>query len=82
MTDPAATGTERLRFQLVGAPGVRRTEHVWFRRNNRWKCCLCGAVTRKTPPPVPEPDGWRPDAVEPLTDQERSLCPMEVPDGD
>ena len=67
------------RFQQVGDTLVHRAEHVWLnlKKQNRpgWKCVLCGAVTRKSPPVKPTPDEWLPDTFEPLTDSERNLCP-------
>jgi len=70
-------------YQKVGDDGLKRYDHVWFKRNGRWKCCLCGAVTRKMPPPHrllsdKTADTWLPQTFESLTDQERALCPPEV----
>ena len=76
--------TKARNFQFVGEPGLNRLDHVWFRRKGRWKCCLCGSVTRKSPPPrrrkgETAPETWLPEAVEPLTREERALCPPEAP---
>jgi hypothetical protein len=69
--------TSARNFQIVGAPGLKRTDHVWFRRKGRWKCALCGCFTRKAPPKFPTPEGWLPEGVEKLTPDERALCPPE-----
>lgn len=49
---------------------VDRKLHVWMQLpDGSWKCCLCGG--RTTCPTLSDP----PEKVEPLTDQERNLCP-------
>ena len=68
----------RERFQQVGDGFLNRADHVWMRLKvqNRpgWKCVLCGAVTKKTPPVHPTGEGWTPEVYEPLTDEERKQC--------
>lgn len=54
-----------------------RTDHVWFKTNGVFKCCLCGAVTRR-PPHYPTPPDWSPLRYERLTDDERALCPSDL----
>lgn len=63
-------------FQQVGETHLDRTKHIWFRDAGRWRCCVCGAVTLKTPPTDPVPDGWFPEAYEPLTEAERGMAPF------
>lgn len=58
-------------FQTVSQQRyVDRKLHVWSPRpNGEFICVLCGGVTRT--PTLSDP----PERVEPLTDQERVLCP-------
>ena len=61
-----------MRPQIVGQRAPDRKRHVWYKRDDgRYKCVLCGGVNRQ-----PNADGDV-DAVEPLTDKERTLCPPE-----
>lgn len=56
-----------------------RADHIWLRvRADRYKCCLCGGVTYREPPPYPTPASWSPETYEPLTDQERMLVMERV----
>lgn len=59
-------------FQAVNQRAAPdRVLHVWYRLKGtaRWKCVLCGGVSR-TPS-----DEAVPDYYEPLTDEERAMCP-------
>lgn len=60
-------------FQEPGDPKLKRTRHVWVRRRGKdggYKCVLCGGIS------------WQPSddadcrTHEPLTAEERALCPM------
>lgn len=64
--------------QRVAHPPHARTDHVWFRANGRWKCCLCGGLVPagEKPPAYPTPADWTPAGFDlPLTAEERALCP-------
>lgn len=58
-------------FQTVKQrQAIDRSAHVWVRRENgEWRCCICGGVTRRPT------DDELPERFEPLTDEERRLCP-------
>ena len=61
-------------FQVVKSKYVKRTKHVWYRRlRGEFKCVLCGAVARK--PPESDDHNWVAECYEPLTDEERAMCP-------
>jgi hypothetical protein len=64
-------------YQRAKQSSPNRTDHVWFKNNGLFKCCLCGAVCRR-PPNYPTPPDWTPLKYEPLTPEERALCPPEV----
>lgn len=54
----------------------KRSDHVWVRNGNGWKCCLCGAVVKGgDPPDYPTPEDWKPHRYEPLLAAERDLAP-------
>lgn len=61
-------------YQKVGDINIRRLEHVWLRKGDFFKCVLCGAITNR-PPKCPTPEDWVAIRYEPLTDEERQLCP-------
>lgn len=73
-----------MRYQTPRSASVNRTDHVWVRRpdGRGWKCCLCGAVTLKLPPPYPTPEGWVAERYEPLTEADREACPNPDPPGE
>jgi hypothetical protein len=59
--------------QFVGrGKQPHRGRHLWVSHpGGDWKCVLCGGVARE-----PTLDDL-PDRFEPLTDQERALCPWK-----
>lgn len=66
-------------FQTPDRESIDRTDHVWIELTGgphcgKYKCCLCGGIT-KEPPRFPTPSRWLPPEWEPLTDEERELCP-------
>jgi hypothetical protein len=67
-------------FQTTDSKKVDRSKHIWFQRKDKdsivYKCCLCGAVTRRPPPDARDEGDWMPDTFEKLTDGERSFSPM------
>lgn len=65
------------KIQTVDEKKPERTDHIWFKKNGVWKCCLCGGVTR-TPPPFPTPERWVAERYEKLTDEERLLDPLHT----
>lgn len=69
------------RYQTPRLKGANRKDHIWIRLDSGFKCCLCGAVIRRTSPPdYPTPAGWIPEAYEPLSDSDRLLVPPLVED--
>lgn len=36
-------------FQTPDTRKLDRKDHVCLRQGDRWKCCLCGAITRNPP---------------------------------
>lgn len=64
-------------FQKVGQRKVDRKDHIWFKQDNIFKCCLCGATTG-VPPNYPTPPDWVPKTFQLLTAEERLMCPREV----
>ncbi len=56
---------------------VDRSKHCFAFLGGRWKCLLCGGITRQLPP-NPEPADWIPDRYEPLTDEERQRVPFPL----
>lgn len=68
-------GGRSLIFQKVGQRKIDRKDHVWVRlEGGVYKCVLCGGMARQ-PPGYPTPRDWLPTKYEPLTDEERALCP-------
>jgi hypothetical protein len=62
-------------FQLVGMAKPNRGRwHVWQLRGTDYKCVTCGAIT-KSPPKRDEEEDWLPERFEPLTEEEKKLCP-------
>ena len=63
-------------FQVVGQRPVERTQHVWVKleKGHRFKCVLCGLVTRRPTDNCGPRDG---EHYESLTPAERALCPPE-----
>jgi hypothetical protein len=60
---------------------IKRSEHVWFRLVRKglfagYKCCVCGALTRREPPDRPTPEDWMPERYEELTPDERAMSPF------
>lgn len=52
---------------------LNRSKHVWVKTpTGRWKCVLCGAITREPS------DDCEPDCYEDLTDEERAVCPPKI----
>lgn len=66
-----------MRYQTPRSAALKRTDHVWVRRlsGHGWKCCLCGAVSLRLPPPFPTPAGWMPARYEPLTAEDHEAFP-------
>lgn len=62
-------------YQNVNMKRPSRKDHVWIKYDECFKCCLCGAVSKRVPPNCPTPSDWMPDTYEPLTEQERALVP-------
>ncbi len=66
------------RFQVVGQKLLDRAgRHVWCKLadgRKLFKCVLCGALAKK-PPNFEQEEDWVPERYEPLTDEERRLCP-------
>ena len=61
-------------FQTTKTKRPDRVDHVWEHRGQRdYKCVLCGALTDK--PPEFADKHWVADRYEPLTDEERAMCP-------
>lgn len=55
-------------FQIVGQKRLIRNLHIWKTLDaERWKCVLCGGVT-KTPS-----DSNPPEKFEPLSEEEREM---------
>lgn len=70
-------------YQTVKDRVPKRSDHVWFRLKDRWKCVLCGAVTTTAPPAFPTPKEWEPNGgYEKLTDDEKALCPPNPSGGE
>lgn len=63
-------------MQTTRTYNPNRKEHVWHwkKTHGRYKCVLCGAITKR---PIQVDLGeLMPDRYEPLTNQERALCPF------
>ena len=59
-------------FQTVGQGRLNRGLHVWKDLGDgRWKCVLCGGISVN-----PEDPGCC-ARYEPLTDEERAMCPLQ-----
>lgn len=54
-----------------------RSDHIWFRKDGKWKCALCGAITRSKPS-RPTPPNWMPERYDELTPEDRSHAPFEA----
>lgn len=59
-------------YQRVSDKVVKRTDHIWKKFGNGHLCCLCGAFTRKGPPPFPTPDDWMPEMYMVLNEKDRA----------
>ena len=65
-------------YQTIQDDEVDRKDHCWVHlKNGDYKCVLCGALTVQ-PPVYPTPRNWIPRRYEPLTKDERNLCPGPV----
>lgn len=62
-------------MQTTVTKNNKRSQHVWHfrRKQDNWKCVLCGAVSNNPGEEVEE--GWMPERYEPLNDEERNLSP-------
>lgn len=63
-------------FQVLGQKPLERNWHVWIKleRGHRFKCVLCGLVTRR---PTDTCGPLDREHYEPLTPEERAMCPPE-----
>lgn len=64
-------------YQTTKMKNLDRTDHVWYRSGQKWKCVLCGATTKAIPPDHPTDPEWVPDVYEKLEDKERNLAPFD-----
>ena len=61
-------------YQTPQWGSIDRKDHCWYHRGGDYKCLFCGGVTTN-PPPHPTPEGWMPDRIEAVTEDERAMVP-------